>query len=113
MRSSPISRWPASNIGLVLPPLSNDPLFYELALGLLVLATLTVFWIARSRFGIGLIAIRENEEAAAVMGVNTTLYKVLAFALSASSPRSPAASTPTGSPSSIPKAPSTSPSTCG
>jgi branched-chain amino acid transport system permease protein len=70
------------NIGLVLPPLNNDRLFYELALGLLVLATLTIFWLTRSRFGFGLIAIRENEEGAAVMGVNTTLYKVLAFSLS-------------------------------
>jgi branched-chain amino acid transport system permease protein len=70
------------NIGLVLPPLNNDRLFYELSLGLLVVATLTVFWLTRSRFGFGLIAIRENEEGAAVMGVNTTLYKVMAFALS-------------------------------
>lgn len=70
------------NIGLVLPPLNNDRLFYELSLGLLVIATLTVFWLTRSRFGFGLIAIRENEEGAAVMGVNTTLYKVMAFALS-------------------------------
>jgi branched-chain amino acid transport system permease protein len=70
------------NIGLVLPPLNNDPLFYELALGLLMIATLTIWWLTRSRFGFGLIAIRENEEGAAVMGVNTTLYKVLAFALS-------------------------------
>lgn len=70
------------NIGLVLPPLNNDPLFYELALGLLVLATLTVAWLTRSKFGFGLIAIRENEEGAAVMGVNTTRYKVAAFCLS-------------------------------
>jgi branched-chain amino acid transport system permease protein len=70
------------NIGLVLPPLNNDRLFYELSLALLVLATLAVFWLTRSKFGFGLIAIRENEEGAAVMGVNTTLYKVLAFALS-------------------------------
>ena len=70
------------NIGLVLPPLNNDPLFYELALGLLTLATLTVAWLTRSRFGFGLIAIRENEEGAAVMGVNTTLYKVAAFTIS-------------------------------
>ncbi len=69
------------NIGLVLPPLNNDPLFYELSLGLLVLATLTVWWLTRSRFGFGLIAIRENEEGAVVMGVDTTRYKVLAFAL--------------------------------
>jgi len=70
------------NIGLVLPPLNDDRLFYLLSLALLVAATATVFWLTRSRFGFGLIAIRENEEAAAVMGVNTTLYKVLAFALS-------------------------------
>jgi len=71
------------NVGLVLPPLNNDPLFYELALALLVVATLSIYWLTRSRFGFGLIAIRENEEGAAVMGINTTLYKVLAFALSA------------------------------
>ncbi|HET6599881.1 MAG TPA: branched-chain amino acid ABC transporter permease, partial [Burkholderiaceae bacterium] len=68
---------------LVLPLLKSEALFYELALALLVAATLTIYWLSRSRFGFGLIAIRENEEAAAVMGVNTTLYKVLAFALSA------------------------------
>jgi branched-chain amino acid transport system permease protein len=71
------------NVGLVLPPLNNDRLFYELSLAVLVAATLCIVWITRSRFGFGLIAIRENEEGAAVMGVNTTLYKVLAFAIAA------------------------------
>jgi len=70
------------NVGLVLPPMNDDTMFYELSLGLVVLATLTVFWLTRSRFGFGLIAIRENEVGAGVMGVNTTLYKVSAFALS-------------------------------
>ncbi len=70
------------NTGLVLPLLRGDALFYELSLGLLALTTLTVAYIARSRFGFGLIAIRENEEAAAVMGVDTTRYKVAAFAIS-------------------------------
>jgi branched-chain amino acid transport system permease protein len=69
------------NIGLILPLVKGDTLFFELSLVLLVITTLTVAWISRSRFGFGLIAIRENEEAAAVMGVNTTLYKILAFAL--------------------------------
>lgn len=69
------------NIGLVLPLLNGDTLFFELSLALLMLATLTVFLIARSRFGFGLIAIRENEDAAASMGINTTLYKVMAFAI--------------------------------
>ncbi len=53
-----------------------------MSLGLLTIATLTNCGLNHSRFGFGLIAIRENEEGAAVMGVNTTLYKVLAFALS-------------------------------
>jgi len=69
------------NIGLILPLLKGDTLFFELSLALLVITTMTVAWISRSRFGFGLIAIRENEEAAAVMGVNTTLYKILGFAL--------------------------------
>jgi branched-chain amino acid transport system permease protein len=70
------------NIGLVLPILRNNVLFYELSLLVLVAVTVTVAWLTQNRFGLGLIAIRENEAAAAVMGVNTTLYKVLAFALS-------------------------------
>ncbi len=70
-----------SNIGLVLPLHKGDVLFYELALGLLVAVTLTVKWIAGSRFGFGLIAIREDEDAAASIGVHTTLYKVAAFVL--------------------------------
>jgi len=69
------------NIGLVLPLRKDDAFFYELSLGLVVLVTLAVFWISRSRFGFGLIAIREDEDAAGVMGVNTTLYKSTAFAL--------------------------------
>lgn len=69
------------NVGLILPLVKGDVLFFELSLILLVVTTLSVMWISRSRFGFGLIAIRENEQAAAVMGVNTTLYKILAFAL--------------------------------
>ena len=71
------------NIGLILPLTRNDTLFYEGALALLLAATLTVAWISGSRFGMGLIAIREDEDAAAVMGVNTTMYKIIALVLSA------------------------------
>lgn len=70
-----------TNIGLVLPLTRNDAMFYELALGLLVACTLTVWWISRSRYGMGLIAIREDEDAAGTMGVNATLYKVSALIL--------------------------------
>lgn len=72
-----------TNIGLVLPLTRNDALFYELALGLLVACTLTVLWISKSRYGMGLIAIREDEDAAGSMGLNATLYKVTALVLAA------------------------------
>ena len=72
--------------GLFLPIFSvdnRDLVFYLLMVGAAAL-TIGVTWLVlRSRFGYGLIAIRENEEAAAVMGVNTTAYKVAAFALAA------------------------------
>jgi hypothetical protein len=64
------------NIGLVLPILRNNVFFYELSLMVLAAVTLNVAWLTRSRFGLGLTAIRENEEAAAVMGINTTLNVV-------------------------------------
>lgn len=46
--------------------------------------TVIVAYLAKvSRFGLGLAAIREDEEAAEVMGVDTFRYKLLAFTLSA------------------------------
>jgi len=72
-----------ANIGLVLPLTRDDGMFYELALLLLVAAVLTVAWITGSRFGMGLRAIREDEDAAAALGINTMLYKILALVLSA------------------------------
>ena len=71
------------NIGLILPLFRGDKMFYELSLALLAAATGTIYWLSRSRFGAGLVAIREDEDAAQVMGINTTLYKVLALALAA------------------------------
>lgn len=71
------------NIGLILPLFRGDRMFYELSLALLLLSTGIVLWVSKSRFGAGLIAIREDEDAAQVMGINTTAYKVAALALAA------------------------------
>jgi branched-chain amino acid transport system permease protein len=71
------------NIGLILPLFRGDTMFYEMSLVLLVAATATVAWIANSRFGAGLVAIREDEDAAQVMGINTTMYKVGALTVAA------------------------------
>ncbi|HEY9287586.1 MAG TPA: branched-chain amino acid ABC transporter permease [Candidatus Dormibacteraeota bacterium] len=72
-----------ASTGLFLPIVRSDLLFFYLMLGAAVLAVGITWLILRSRFGYGLLAIRENEEAAAVIGVNTTLYKVAAFCIAA------------------------------
>jgi branched-chain amino acid transport system permease protein len=56
---------------------------YGLGLGTALIGWWVTRLLGRSKFGYGLIAIRENEEAAEVMGVNTTRSKVLAYMLSA------------------------------
>ena len=53
------------------------PYFAMLALLCLCLALLT--WLARSKFGLFVRALREDQDAAAALGVNTTRYKVLVF----------------------------------
>ena len=64
-------------------PITKSPLpFFYLMLGILVGATCVNWWLSASRFGYGLVAIREDEDAAAAMGINTALYKTAAFALS-------------------------------
>jgi ABC-type branched-subunit amino acid transport system permease subunit len=58
--------------------------FYYSMLILLVVAILVSILIRRSKFGLGLVAIREEEGKADGSGVNTSLYKILAFAISVS-----------------------------
>ncbi len=59
-----------------------DTLYY-IMLALAAAATLVTLLVRRSRFGQGLLAIRENEEAAETIGVPTVRFKLLAFGLSA------------------------------
>jgi branched-chain amino acid transport system permease protein len=68
------------------PPATDTPYhlpFYYYMLGALVVALVISAFVRRSRFGLGLLAIRDDEGKAEMVGVNTTLYKVLAFGLSA------------------------------
>ncbi len=72
--------------GLFLPIFRIDNrglFFFYLMSAAAALSIAVTWWVLRNRFGYGLIAIRENEEAASVLGVNTTAYKVAAFALAA------------------------------
>ncbi len=72
--------------GLFLPIYAIDNrglFFFYLMLAAAAASIAVTWWVLRSRFGYGLIAIRENEEAAGVLGINTTAYKVAAFSLAA------------------------------
>ena len=57
--------------------------FYFLMLGLVVVTLLAIYFIRRSRLGLAMQSIGGNEEAAAHMGINTTMVKVTTFAISA------------------------------
>jgi branched-chain amino acid transport system permease protein len=76
------------NHGLTLPlPMwdrayQNWPFYYAL-LGICVLAVATGWWIRRTKLGMGLVAIREDENKAASVGIHTGIYKMLGFVTSA------------------------------
>ena len=56
---------------------------YFLLVAVMGLSLYLSYAIKTSKFGLGLIAIGQNEDAAAVLGVPTPLYKALAYSLSA------------------------------
>jgi branched-chain amino acid transport system permease protein len=72
--SQPLAPWT--------PEFSRMPFYYYM-LGVLIVAISVSAYVRRSRFGLGLLAIRDDEGKAEMVGVNTTLYKVLSFGLSA------------------------------
>jgi ABC-type branched-subunit amino acid transport system ATPase component/ABC-type branched-subunit amino acid transport system permease subunit len=70
--------------GLTLPlptwdrDIMNWPFYYVL-LGILALQLLMTWWIRRTKLGMGLIAIREDETKAATIGINLPVEKIIAF----------------------------------
>lgn len=56
---------------------------YGLLICLTLVAILLSYIIKNSKFGLGLMSIREDEDAAEVMGIDTTNYKTWAYVLSA------------------------------
>jgi len=72
-------------IGVRVPKLVASPTgtLYLLGLGLALIAIWTAYAVARSKLGLGLFAIHDDEDVAEVKGVPTFRYKLLTFALSA------------------------------
>jgi branched-chain amino acid transport system permease protein len=60
----------------------NQP-FYYVALAMLLSALAVSWWIRNSKFGLGLLAIRDDEDRALGLGVKTGPSKLIAFVISA------------------------------
>jgi branched-chain amino acid transport system permease protein len=56
---------------------------YFLAFAVLLLTVGVSYYLTRSKLGLGMLAVREDEDAARSIGVNVVLYKLLAFIISA------------------------------
>lgn len=69
--------------GINLPAASDFKVFYYWMLGALVLAVLAGFALPRTRAGYAIAAIRENQDAAQVLGIEPLPYKILAYAANA------------------------------
>lgn len=54
---------------------------YFVMFGLLLLCLAVLAWLSHSKFGLFVRALREDQDAAAALGVNTTRYKVLVFVI--------------------------------
>jgi branched-chain amino acid transport system permease protein len=63
--------------------LAEATFFFYAMWGLLLATALMVMTVAASKLGFGLNCIRQNETASSMVGLNTTLYKSIAFGLSA------------------------------
>jgi branched-chain amino acid transport system permease protein len=68
--------------GRVVPTMDNATV-YHLMLTMLAILVTTSYFIRRSKFGLALQSIGEDEEAAAHTGVNVTGLKIVTFAISA------------------------------
>jgi branched-chain amino acid transport system permease protein len=76
----------SSGTSLPTPPWMGadfNPPFYYAALIVLVGCVMVCWWIGRSKFGLSLRAIRDDEDRALGLGINTGLYKLICFVLAA------------------------------
>jgi len=69
--------------GIDLPVRSDNTFFYYVALALVAAGVLATAALERSKLGYGWLAIREDQDAARMLGIPTTRFKVAAYALSA------------------------------
>lgn len=75
--------WPATLFGFPQAMLLKPATLFMIAWSVMVLVTFVLLWLLRTRFGAITEAIRDNEERARFIGINTTLPRAAVYALSA------------------------------
>jgi branched-chain amino acid transport system permease protein len=85
---TPVTGGPSGITGVPLPwllwiEIQDLPQFYYLMLVIVLLMTLLSLGIVRSGLGLEMRAVRDDETAARAIGVNSTLVKLIAFAIGA------------------------------
>ncbi len=61
----------------------TDLPFYYVAFAVLLVAVFASWWIRHSKFGLGLLSIRDDEDRALGLGVKTNAFKLVAYVISA------------------------------
>jgi branched-chain amino acid transport system permease protein len=71
------------SVGILIVPAAGKVFYYYTALALAGLSFYVIRLVVNSKWGFYFVAIREDQEAAESMGINTTLYKLFSLLISA------------------------------
>jgi len=75
--------WPSTLFGVKQSVLLKPDVLFLIVWTVLIVVTLVVVWVLRTRFGTITEAVRDNEERARFIGINTTVPRALVYAMSA------------------------------
>jgi branched-chain amino acid transport system permease protein len=71
------------SVGILIVPVVSKVLYYYMALALAAISFYVIYRVLHSKWGFYFIAIREDQDAAESMGINTTQYKLISLLISA------------------------------
>jgi branched-chain amino acid transport system permease protein len=71
------------SVGILIVPVVSKVLYYYMALALAAISFYVIYRVLQSKWGFYFIAIREDQDAAESMGINTTQYKLISLMISA------------------------------
>jgi branched-chain amino acid transport system permease protein len=71
------------SVGILIVPTAGKVFYYYLALALAALSFYVIRGVVQSKWGFYFVAIREDQEAAESMGIDTTKYKLVSLLISA------------------------------